>query len=121
MRRKAEVLLGALGLADAELSILLTDDAEIRELNRRYRGLDRATDVLSFPMGGAMLGDVVISAETAARRAPTRREGEITFLLVHGALHLCGYDHGNPPERRLMRSREREIMRLLTAAPRRRR
>lgn len=113
MRRRAEALLGALGSADAELSILVTDDHEIRELNRRYRRLDRATDVLSFPMDGRILGDVVLSAETAARRAPRRPEREMTFYLVHGVLHLCGYDHEKADERRRMRAREREMMRLL--------
>ena len=113
MRRRAEALLGALGSADAELSILVTDDNEIRELNRRYRRLDRATDVLSFPMDGRILGDVVLSAETAARRAPRHPEREMTFYLVHGLLHLCGYDHSRADERRRMRARERELMRLL--------
>jgi len=103
--------------ADAELSILITDDVEIRELNRRYRRLNRATDVLSFPMGGEMLGDVVISVETAARRAPRGLEQEMTFLLVHGVLHLCGHDHKKADERRRMRAREKELMRRLAERP----
>ena len=113
MLRRAEALLNALGSAEAELSILITDDAEIRELNRRYRKLDRATDVLSFPMKGPLLGDVVISAETAARRAGRRLDRELTFLLVHGVLHLHGHDHKKSPERRKMRARERDLMRRL--------
>ena len=117
MRRRAAALLGALGSADAELSILITIDDEIRELNRRYRRLDRATDVLSFPMAGSLLGDVVISAQTAARRAGRRVEREMTFLLVHGVLHLLGHDHQKPDERRRMRAREREMLRLLDRTP----
>lgn len=113
MRRRAAALLGALDLADSELSLLITDDAEIRELNRRYRRLNRATDVLSFPMGGDLLGDVVISLETAARRAPRRLEREVTFLMVHGVLHLCGHDHKKAGERRIMRSREQVLLRGL--------
>ena len=113
MLRRAAALLSALGSAEAELSILITDDAEMRELNRRYKKLDRATDVLSFPMGGALLGDVVISAETAARRAGRRLDREITFLLVHGVLHLHGHNHKKLGERRKMRARERELMRLV--------
>lgn len=84
------------------VSILLTDDGEIRALNRRFRGLDRPTDVLSFPLAGTTaegadyLGDIVVSVETAARRA--REVGwatgdEIRFLVLHGLLHLLGYDH----------------------------
>ena len=113
MRRRAVALLDALGSAETELSILITDDGEIRELNRRYRRLDRATDVLSFSMGGALLGDVVISAETAARRALGRLDRELTCLLVHGVLHLLGHDHKKPAERRLMRARERALLRRL--------
>jgi len=114
MRRKAEALLDALGSADSELSVLITADEEIRDLNRRYRGLDRSTDVLSFPMGGGpMLGDVVISAQTALRRSPRRPEREMTFLLVHGVLHLFGHDHHKTAQRRRMRARERELMRRL--------
>jgi probable rRNA maturation factor len=104
-----------LGSAEAELSVLVTADDEIRELNRRYRGLDRATDVLSFRMGGGTLGDVVISAQTAGRRAGRSLEREMTFLLVHGVLHLLGHDHSKPAERRRMRARERELMRRLSS------
>jgi probable rRNA maturation factor len=113
MRRKAAALCAALGSAEAELSILITDDAEIRALNRRHRKLDRATDVLSFPMNRKVLGDVVISAETAARRTRGRLDRELTFLLVHGVLHLLGHDHQKPADRRAMRARELALMRLL--------
>lgn len=79
---------------DAEISILLTDDETIHELNNEYRGVDRATDVLSFPMGAeGMLGDVVISLETAQNQSEGDYEGEVAFLFIHGVLHLLGYDH----------------------------
>lgn len=115
-------------------SVVLTDDAEVRELNRAYRGIDSATDVLSFALQEAddglvdetVLGDVVISVETAARYAATEEhrrrvaeelpaapewglEPEITFLMVHGILHLLGYDHAEPEEEREMRRLEREV------------
>lgn len=89
--------------AHSELSILLTDDEEIHRLNRTYRNRDRPTDVLSFsqregefPGPAVVLGDVVISIETAKRQAQERGhslEGEILELLAHGVLHLLGYDH----------------------------
>ncbi|MEK6607432.1 MAG: rRNA maturation RNase YbeY, partial [Myxococcota bacterium] len=122
--------------------IVLTDDDEVRALNRRWRGQDRTTDVLSFAMDGfarplaprssahprrsargagapTILGDVVISVEQALRQAPRRRRGlddELAFLLVHGFLHLCGYDHAKPAERRTMRAVERKLRALLGSA-----
>jgi probable rRNA maturation factor len=99
-------LLAAADLAAAELSLVLCGDAFIQVLNRDYRGQDRPTDVLSFAMregedGDAddpVLGDVVISLETAARQAAERGHSvgrEVQFLLVHGFLHLLGYDHAD--------------------------
>lgn len=80
-----------------ELSILLTDDAQIKELNAQYRGKDYATDVLSFPMDDTrMLGDIVISIDTAKRQAEDAEitlNREVAFLFIHGFLHLLGYDH----------------------------
>ena len=116
VRRRAEKMLAALGLEDAELSVLLCDDATIHELNRDYRRRDRPTDVLAFAMregegGGAdleLLGDVVISLDTARRQA---REGgraiarEVTVLLAHGLLHLLGFDHRTDAEERRMKAR----------------
>lgn len=106
-------MLRALQLEGAELSVLLCDDATIHELNRDYRGKDRPTDVLAFAMregeGGGLhpdvLGDVVISIDTARRQA--REHGvtivaEATFLLAHGLLHLLGYDHQTEAENRVM-------------------
>jgi probable rRNA maturation factor len=82
---------------DAEISLVLASDATIRELNRGFRGIDKATDVLSFPQGdNILLGDIVISLETAERKAAeaeTDTEEEVAFLFIHGLLHLLGYDH----------------------------
>lgn len=101
--------------------MLLVDDAAMAALNRTYRGVAGPTDVLAFPMtegrfGGLspdLLGDVVISAETARRQA--RRTGrdlraELALLLVHGLLHLVGYDHGRPADGRRMRRKQRLIL-----------
>jgi len=80
-----------------EVSILFCGDRAIRTLNRRYRGIDRPTDVLAFPaQGGGLLGDVVVSVPYAGRQARRRGESrarEIDRLLLHGVLHLAGYDH----------------------------
>ncbi len=112
-----------MGLADRELSLLLSDDEGIRELNRCFRGVDRATDVLSFPQGegpqapGAPrpLGDVVISVERAEAQARERGhslEREVGELLLHGILHLAGYEHEGSRARK-MRAKEAELVRLL--------
>jgi probable rRNA maturation factor len=91
LREAAAAALAAAGVEDGHLSIELVDSQRIRALNRDHRGIDRPTDVLSFPIDGAgavsgprELGDVVISpADTA----------DVTEAVVHGVLHLCGYDH----------------------------
>ena len=103
IRDKAQHILSALALHDEELSILIVNDEEIQKLNREYRGKDKPTNVLSFPMRDGeppyispLLGDVVISSETNKKEAD---EADITFderfsqLLIHGILHLTGYDH----------------------------
>jgi probable rRNA maturation factor len=112
-----------LGRARSEAALLLTGDAEIRTLNRDFRKLDRATDVLSFhqqdlageadPAGdGVFLGDIVISVETALRRASGRRlPGELARLSVHGLCHLFGHDHHRPVEARRMRALEAKLLR----------
>jgi probable rRNA maturation factor len=113
VRLAGERMLEALGRSKAELSIMLCDDATIHALNRDYRKKDRPTDVLSFAMqegeGGALqphlLGDVVISVETARKQAEERGwaiASEIRFLLAHGLLHLLGYDHRTRDEERRM-------------------
>jgi probable rRNA maturation factor len=109
-------MLAALDLHDAELSIVLCDDATIHALNRDHRKKDRPTDVLAFAMregpyaelAGAMLGDVVISLETAARQAQEKKvsfDREVTMLLAHGLLHLLGHDHRTRTEERRMTAR----------------
>ena len=96
-----------------QLSIVLTDDPSIRELNERWRGKDSATDVLSFPLDeGPLLGDVVISLDTAAQRVNEpdwHLEDEVLFLLIHGALHLLGHDHIEPEERDRMEAAEQRL------------
>ena len=122
----AQRILSASGCPDAELSVLVVDDSQIREINRDYLQRDRPTNVISFAMQegeGAgispqLLGDVVISADTAARDAAEAGlpfESELYFLLLHGILHLLGYDHerGSEEEARRMEEREQEIFSLL--------
>lgn len=119
-RRGFEILGAVVGAGHAEgrgehleLSVVLTDDAGIRPLNRDYRGKDAATDVLSFEQGGSLLGDVVVSVETAARRvdeaAGWTLDDELTFLLIHGVLHLLGHDHIETHERAVMESAEQAV------------
>jgi len=126
LRRRASRLLRALDLMDAELSIRLADDSEIAAYNARYRGREGPTDVLSFSLvegrhaerRGALLGDVVISLETAARQARRSRrslESEVLRLLIHGALHLVGHDHVRAAEARAMRAEERRLWRAVSA------
>ncbi len=107
---------------DGEVSVLFLDDKGIQKLNREYRGIDRPTDVLSFALNEGDLpdpnpevwGDIVISVGSAARQAKEAGhsfENEITRLLVHGALHLLGYDHErSAKEAEKMRSMESEIL-----------
>lgn len=110
----AEKLLDHAGLG-LELSIVLCDDAFIHELNRRWRGVDAPTDVLSFPMESEeLLGDLVISLPTARRQAEELghpEAAELRVLLVHGFLHLCGYDHHEDDEAAEMREAEARLLR----------
>ena len=116
----ASRILKDLGRVDEELSLYFTDDVQIRDLNRKYRGIDRATDVLSFSQvegespsteaGAGLLGDVVISMDRAreqARDAGTDLEAELQRLVAHGILHLLGYTHeGSDEAAHTMRSLE---------------
>jgi probable rRNA maturation factor len=141
IRRRAARLLEAIGRPEDDLCVLLTDDAEIQELNRAWRQKDKPTDVLSFsqlegdvpaprPAGVPVaLGDVVISLETAAEQVadgclprlwaalgdassapPWDLLSEVTFLLLHGTLHLVGHDHERDDERVVMEAREAELL-----------
>ncbi len=115
----AKRLLAAVGEPASSLSISIVKDDEIRQINRDFRGKDAATDVLSFALdenGSSsperLLGDVVISLETARRQAaeydaPIQRE--LYRLLIHGLLHVIGHDHERPAERRAMKAEEQRL------------
>ena len=126
IRRAVEETLAYEGINDdCEVSVTLCDNEEIRELNLRFRNIDRATDVLSFPLFDddgmdahveeldCMLGDIVLSLERARQQAEEfghSFEREVAFLTVHSTLHLLGYDHETSPEDEAdMRSRQTEI------------
>jgi probable rRNA maturation factor len=118
-----------MGFVKAELSLVFVDDGDMRLLNSTYRGINRSTDVLAFAMGEGrfadlnpqLLGDVVISAETAAdqaQRAGREVTDELDALLVHGILHLIGYDHErSPADARTMRHKERRLRQILRTTP----
>lgn len=117
--------------ADAEAGLHLVGLDEITELNAEHMGVDGPTDVLSFPVDGAgepaprvagphLVGDVVICPRVAAANAPDHAgtiDDECRLLVVHGALHLCGWDHADPPQRQRMWRRERELMSALDVLP----
>jgi probable rRNA maturation factor len=109
----------ALSTGATELAVVLTDDAAIRALNRDWRGIDAATNVLSFPTknaGGRHLGDIVLAYETIAREARRQRKPfahHLAHLAVHGFLHLLGYDHDGEQEAHVMEDAERAILRQL--------
>jgi probable rRNA maturation factor len=111
-------------IAEAELAIVLTDDAAIKELNRRWRGRDEPTNVLSFPAPAVAsgegeprhLGDVVIAFETATREARIQGlpvDHHLAHLAVHGLLHLLGYDHETDDDAETMEQLERDILATL--------
>jgi probable rRNA maturation factor len=126
--RRARAVFSALALGRAEVSLLLTDDARIHVLNRDYRHKDKPTDVLAFAMregemgdlgGGDLLGDVIVSVETARRQAARARKDvltEVTMLMTHGILHLLGWDHDTKPKDRAMRAETARLMALALAA-----
>jgi len=101
---------------DSEICISFVDDETIRELNNSYRNINRATDVLSFPQDGpdfSILGDIVISVDTAKRHAvryENTYEFEIKKLIVHGILHLLGFDHKKKKETIVMREKEKQLL-----------
>lgn len=128
LRKLVERVLVAEGLQGKfEISLLITDDRTIQELNATYRGIDQPTDVLSFPLlekrrrrrfvvpPGDMihLGDVVVSYPRAVEQAAQYGhsvERELGYLIVHGVLHLLGYDHKTRAEREAMRAREENVL-----------
>lgn len=126
VKRYALRMLRALKLEAAELSLLVCDDRVMRRINRTYRGIDKATDVLAFALREGMpmarskemaeieaLGDIVIAWPTARRQAKTSgwsSEREICLLVAHGLLHLLGFDHADRPTERRMMARAHMLM-----------
>jgi probable rRNA maturation factor len=124
--KKIEKVMSHLDCLNEEVSILLTADGDIRELNQQFRDIDQPTDVLSFPQnaeedpptpGEIILGDIAVSLDTAQVQAKEHGltfEEEIILLLIHGILHLLGYDHEiSEQEEEKMRSKTRELFKLV--------
>ncbi|MCG8684866.1 MAG: rRNA maturation RNase YbeY [Desulfobacterales bacterium] len=125
LHKKTEQILSALGCDAHEISIVITDDQEIRDLNKTYRGKDKPTNVLSFPMQEGqfsditpgLLGDVVISVDTAEQEASDAEismDERMSQLLIHGILHLLGFDHETgDSDAEKMEQKSIELLRLL--------
>ncbi len=122
LRKRGQAVLKAVGQSRSELSIALVDDSQIQSLNAEWRNRPRPTDVLSFSQidgefsdpHARLLGDVVISVETAAAQAAQRHRGlddVVARLLIHGVLHLIGHDHEKDEEASRMQSEERRLWR----------
>lgn len=133
LRQTVETTLAEENIPSAEISLVLTDDAEIHRINREFLGHDCPTDVISFrlnddqpafrngPSAAAHLdGELIVSLETAAKAAAVEGwslESEVVLYVVHGLLHLCGYDDLTDDARPLMRRRERDILTKLNRFP----
>ncbi|MBM4324939.1 MAG: rRNA maturation RNase YbeY [Deltaproteobacteria bacterium] len=127
IRRVVQKTLANLGLPEAELSLLLVDDRQIRKLNHRFLGRDKPTNVLAFSMREGeysslhphLLGDLVISIETAKRQSKQSGLNEmemLTLLLIHGILHLLGYEHeGSKKDAREMTLKQKELFQVIKA------
>ncbi|MDA8138058.1 MAG: rRNA maturation RNase YbeY [Desulfobacteraceae bacterium] len=127
VQKRAQAILNALGSPEAELSVLLVDDPRIAELNEAYLQHTGPTNVISFPMqegdhgdiNPGLLGDIVISMDTCAREAEMggiSAEARFYELLIHGVLHLFGYDHiHSEEEEREMEAKSRELLALVEA------
>ena len=104
---------------DARLSVVLVDNSRIKELNKQYFNSDEVTDVISFPLSNnknSLSGEVIVSVETAVDTAGKRNisvEGEIVLYILHGILHLLGYDDGNEGDARVMHEEESKILKTL--------
>jgi probable rRNA maturation factor len=123
LKRDSQALLTAFRLSKAELGILLVNDRQMKKLNRLHRAVDKTTDVLSFPIyerraeipddRESLLGDIVINLDAAKRQSPhygLTLSAEVRRLLIHGFLHLLGYDHERTPyQQRKMRRHENEL------------
>ena len=122
--RLVEKILAYLDLSpQSELCVSLVNDGDMRELNRQYRQIDTTTDVLCFPQKSEatpdLLGDIVISYQTAvrhSRRLEITVEEELRLLVVHAVLHLLGFDHKKKKEREIMREKEKEVLNYLAEA-----
>lgn len=116
IRKAAAETLKAAGVQnkDAEISFVLASDAFVKKLNRDYRGKDNATNVLSFPQDEPeVLGDVVLAYQTIAREAAAQNKtfkNHLTHLIIHGILHLIGYDHETEKDAKKMESLEIRIL-----------
>jgi len=109
--------------ASGDLSVVLADDTQLQDLNRQYLGTDAPTDVLSFPSGDAdpetgetYLGDVILSvprAKAQASAAAHPLEAEVQLLVVHGVLHLLGYDHAEAPQKAAMWAAQAQVLKSL--------
>ncbi|HVN14949.1 MAG TPA: rRNA maturation RNase YbeY [Anaerolineales bacterium] len=109
--------------AQGDITIVLTDDVQLQELNREYLGIDAPTDVLSFPAsesdpdtGARYLGDILISVSRATEQAQAAGhplESEVQLLVVHGVLHLLGHDHAEAEEKKLMWAAQAEVLERL--------
>jgi probable rRNA maturation factor len=127
LARTAQRALAALGRPDGEVEVLLVGDAEIAGVNARFLGIVASTDVLAFPLEvpgapGGLLGQVVLSADTArrqARRLHVPVALELDLLVTHGILHLVGYDDRSPLEASLMHRRERDLLEMTARVPER--
>ncbi len=119
-KRSLGTIMKTLGKEDREVSLVFVDDEGITEINRQYLGRDYPTNVIAFAMNEgefgdinpSVLGDIVISTETAlrdARAGDLPPEDELDYLMIHGILHLLGYDHEHPAEAAEMGKKEREV------------
>jgi probable rRNA maturation factor len=124
VRQAVETVLREAGLRQASVSVAIVDDPTIHDLNRRFLQHDYATDVLSFLLDhddDSLDGEVIVSADTAAdtaARLGCPAEDELLLYVVHGTLHLAGYDDLEPKPRAIMRRREREVLAQLGIEPR---
>jgi probable rRNA maturation factor len=120
MREVARAVLDGEKVVQAEVSLAFVDNATIHRLNRQYLGHDEPTDVLSFPLSegrsGKLAGELVIGAEVAHDQAQQQGhdvQAELALYVIHGLLHLCGYDDHEPADAAAMRERERHYLQLL--------
>jgi probable rRNA maturation factor len=114
----AYAVLAAGGEGGWTITVVLTDDARLRQLHREFMGIDAETDVMTFPYDDTRGGDIVISIERAADQAPDFGHDtgeEVAFLAVHGVLHLCGWVDESPPQRQAMLDRQAKIIEAFRA------